>query len=274
MKGRSIVTGSSCRVAVLILLVLFCAFQECQGEESDSPEIIVMVSSVFGSPDPGQEKQQTIPNGEFEIIRNTFKDERVEIVGNGLDEFTLWTFDFTDHPQVEEALSCVKRKPKFIITEARLTLVVKPMAYSAKTDAVYIQGSACNHTTQKHFNPPGYSELEPHRIQVVDYDLIQSGHYWPNELHHYLRLTHPVENTAQKSKGYAFCAFDKSEPGQLPMLIRDDSIISQATLTLRFIRNLRNGPGDRPGDHGEGTDYSCSQSTLASVAPQDPDHNP
>lgn len=228
-------TGCRCRVAVLLFLFQFAAFHVCIAEDAEPPpRIIVMVSSVFGSPTPPQVDIQVIPNGDFEIIRNTSRDPRVKTVGNGIDEFTLWTFDFSKHPHIEAALKYTEGKPDYLLIEARLTLVVKPMATSAQTDVVYIQGSACNHTTQKLFNPPGYAELKPRTIQVIDYDLIKAGHYRPIELHNYLKLEHPTENTAQKQRGYAFTVYDKTLPGQLPMLLHDDTIISQATLMLRF----------------------------------------
>lgn len=240
-------------MTLLFILVL----ARCPGiwaDQPDPPDVIEMASSVFGLPRLGEPGNGTLMNGNFEVIKNDMDNDTP--YGDGIDEVTLWVFDFSKHEDIEHVLNLeANNVPTYRITRASLTLVVSPMAETARTDAVYIQGSACNWVAVRFFTPPGLEDAALRRPTIIEYDLIDDGFFWADALHWYFRLS--GKKTVEKD-GFHFGTYYDTVPGQLPMIFRDDSIISYASLILLFEKRVNAAEDSRMEEEADLAECECA----------------
>ena len=82
-----------------------------------NPGTAIITATASGSQTPPRAtRPETVINGDFEISSN---NNSATTVGDGLDERTFWTFDFTQNPEV------LAFRGAESITEAKLTLELK-----------------------------------------------------------------------------------------------------------------------------------------------------
>lgn len=207
-----------CSMFVIAILTLTVS---CSASPPPPIETVI-TASVEGSAEPTPAKENWLDNGDFLIVKNLPSQA---YAGDGIDEFTLWTFDFKNHENIDALLS-----GEYFISKALLSLTLTPKAKTAWTDAVYIQGSVCNWTAVKFFRPPKLHGKPIHQSTTISHDLIELGMYEPHELLYFLR----IEGKGKDPDRFHFWLFSDTQKGDLPMLLRDDSIISAASLTLTF----------------------------------------
>ncbi len=212
---------------VALLAVSGVGQSEPLGDQRDKIEA---TCSVQGKAQPKPTVKRWLKNGDFLIVKNV---PTQDLAGDGIDEFTVWSFDFRDHPKIEKMLS-----DDYKISRAYLELVLTPMAHSADTDAVFIQTSVCNWSGRKFHILPSREDLTPGEQMEINYDLIEHGYYTSAELKYFLRIS----GKGTDKYRFSFERFLDTDAGDLPMILHDDSIISEATLTLEF-NQLREDEG-------------------------------
>jgi len=154
-------------------------FAEANG--SESPQVI-----------PNASLEQTITNGDFTIQRTA---EGINTsLGDGIDETTTWTFDFSGDPNFDNF-------PSAPLAFARLDLTLTPQSPLIIFDVVRIEG------LPDITSPPQFEDLPVDTPTTVQIDLLD--YYSSDDILGVL-----------------------SETGQIPMFYADDSIISSARLSL------------------------------------------
>ena len=142
---------------------------------------------------PKATRPETVINGDFEISDN---NELAPVVGDGLDERTFWSFDFTQDPQVlafQQAES---------LTEATLTLELRVIG-GADTDVIAIEG------LPKYVDSPVIKDLTSNEAKQITINLLDTY-------------------TSEEILG----ALQEGEFGKFGMYYDDDAIVSQASLEL------------------------------------------
>jgi hypothetical protein len=154
-------------------------FAEVTG--SENPEVI-----------PNASLGQTVNNGGFVIARTS---EGINTtLGDGIDETTTWTFDFSGDPNFDNF-------PSAPLAFARLDLTMTPKSTLVIFDVLRIEGLT------DITSPPEFENLPVDTPTTVQIDLLE--YYSSDDILQIL-----------------------SENGQIPMFYADDSIISSARLIL------------------------------------------
>jgi hypothetical protein len=136
--------------------------------------------------------EQTVTNGDFTIQRTS---EGINTtLGDGIDETTTWTFDFTGDPNFDSF-------PSTSLAFARLDLTLVPKSTLIIFDVVRIAD------LPDITSPPEFENLPVDTSTTVQIDLLD--YYSSDDIMAVL-----------------------SENGQIPMFYADDSIISSASLIL------------------------------------------
>lgn len=154
-------------------------FAEATG--SENPEVIENASL-----------EDTITNGDFEIARTSAGINTT--LGDGIDETTTWTFDFTGDPNFENF-------PSGALAFARLDLTMVPKSTLIIFDVVKIEGLT------DITSPPQFEGLPVDQSTTVQIDLLE--YYSSDDIMEIL-----------------------SQNGQIPMFYADDAIISSSRLSL------------------------------------------
>ena len=153
-----------------------------------------ITATASGSQTPATAtRPETVINGDFEISGN---NELAPIVGDGLDEFTSWTFDFTQDSKVLAFQGAES------ITGAKLTLELKATG-GVNTDVTGIEG------LPKYVDSPVIKNLPLNEISTIEIDLLD---------------TYTSEEILGALQGGDF--------GKFGMYYDDDAIVSQASLEL------------------------------------------
>lgn len=93
---------------------------------------IMITATASGDSQPNTaEYPNAVQNGDFQIIANS---ETVPLVGDGIDEYTLWNFDFSGDPDYG-AFSLYDT-----LAAANLTLTLTPKDSLITTDSIGIDG--------------------------------------------------------------------------------------------------------------------------------------
>lgn len=153
-------------------------------------------AEVTGSEDPevieNATPTDTITNGDFVIARTSEGNNTT--LGDGIDEATTWTFDFSGDPNFDNF-------PNTSLAFARLEMNLTPKTTLAALDVVRIEGLT------DITSPPEFSGLEADTLTTVQIDLLE--YYSSDDIIGIL-----------------------SEGGQIPMFYADDAIVSGARLIL------------------------------------------
>jgi len=162
------------------------------GDLTETTIVTITAAANGDQAPPTTMRPETVINGDFEISSN---NERAPVVGDGLDERTWWTFDFTQDPEVlafERAES---------ITTAILTLELSPRLGVA-TDTTGIE--ALGYVVSSEIR-----NLPLLEVSTVTIDLLDTY-------------------TSEEIIG----ALEKEEFGKFRMYYDDDAIVSFASLEL------------------------------------------
>ncbi|NJN13670.1 MAG: hypothetical protein HC815_39590 [Richelia sp. RM1_1_1] len=152
-----------------------------------------ITATASGSQTPSTAtRPEKVINGNFEISGN---NERAPIVGDGLDERTWWTFDFTHNPDI----SAFQRAQS--ITSATLTLKLNPRLGVA-TDTTGIEGL-------RYVLSSKITNLPLQKVSTITINLLDT--YSSEEI---------------------LNALQKGEFGKFRMYYDDDAIVSFASLKL------------------------------------------
>jgi hypothetical protein len=136
--------------------------------------------------------EDTVTNGDFTIARTT---EGVNAdLGDGIDEQTTWTFDFSEDPNFDNF-------PSAPLAFARLELTLTPKSSLVAFDIVRIEGLS------DITNPPQFQNLPVDQETTVQLELLDF--YSSDDILEIL-----------------------SENGELEMFYADDAIVSFARLSL------------------------------------------
>jgi hypothetical protein len=164
-------------------------------------------AAVSGSTTPDQlpnaTAEDSITNGDFTI----FAGQENTTIGDGIDEITVWDFDFTEDPGFD---SFPTSNP---LQSALLTLTLTPKSSSASfgTDWIRISGLA-------NINPDIYADLAIDETATIELDLLDCFD---------LPGPEPVCYSSEDILG----ALQEGD-GQITMASQDDAIVSAAELTL------------------------------------------
>ncbi|GEM_PF-6586422 len=154
---------------------------------------VTITATVSGSQTPPTAtRPEKVINNNFEISGN---NERAPIVGDGLDERTWWTFDFTHNPDI----SAFKRAES--ITSATLTIELNPRL-GVNSDTVGIEGL-------RYVISPKIKNLPLDKVSKITINLLDT--YSSEEI---------------------LGALQKGEFGNFRMYYDDDAIVSFASLKL------------------------------------------
>ncbi|MBD2314776.1 PEP-CTERM sorting domain-containing protein [Desertifilum sp. FACHB-1129] len=156
-----------------------------------------IISEVFGSPTPRNINGQSLQNGDFLI---TPIQPHVTWLGDGIDEVTSWSFDFTDHPNYGTFTPSTK------LASALLTLTLTPKSGLLITDTMGITGLKSINVP----NIPGLPAL--HQKGTITLNLFDYGF------------------TSQEIMGVL-----TANNGIIPWGYQDDSILSYAKLELEAV---------------------------------------
>ncbi len=193
-------------VAVLagVAALAFDIRGEGDGKVQASHTITVVAEATgLREPTPGS---CPLTNGDFEI---SLFGANVPPCGDGINEFTRWTFDFTKHPNFGAFNACVEGGGPLTIAQFILQLTPRT---SPSTDTVAIAGLPAIITSTPIQNLP---VLPLGQInQVVVSNLITS-----------------LDNPGYTSDAI-LGEFKASVPGEIRMVYQDDAIISYALLQL------------------------------------------
>jgi Ca2+-binding RTX toxin-like protein len=174
-----------------------------------NPGTAIITATASGSQTPPTAtRPETVINGDFEISGN---NDNAPIVGDGLDERTFWTFDFTQDPEV------LAFRGAESITEAKLTLELKAIG-SANTDVTGIEGST------KYVDSPAIRGLPPNEVRQITINLLD---------------TYSSDDILGALQGREF--------GKFRMYYDDDAIVSEASLELSgeiIAKTIVGTPGD------------------------------
>jgi hypothetical protein len=171
-------------IAILFIFVF--------GFLSDSAFALTISASASGSPDPGiAQYPETITNGDF-LIKGSTKHPKI---GDGSDETTLWTFDFTSDPFFDSFMT------DELLTSAFLTITLTPYNNLITTDLLRVEGLG-NITAVIQELPVG--ETATLEIELLEY------------------------YTSDQILG----KFANEDYGFIPMFYTDDAILTYAQLDL------------------------------------------
>jgi hypothetical protein len=157
-------------------------------------------STIFAKAEGGANPQvienatleDTLENGDFVIARAS--EGNNTILGDGIDETTTWTFDYSDDSNFDSF-------PSTPLAFARLDLTLTPKSTLIVFDILRIEGLT------DITSPPEFEGLPTDTATTVQIDLLE--YYSSDDILGIL-----------------------SENGQIPMFYADDSIISSARLSL------------------------------------------
>ena len=191
------------------LEALFCLGLTLPALAGATVVITATASSPFNdggalpTPIPGAAKGETLANGDFTIFQPTF-DVVDTTLGNGVDEDTIWTFDFTAAPGNDlvgfrNQLNATHGK----IVRAQLAITLIPRSPVFTNDVVRIAGLP-------DINPPGLTRLVVDELGLLTVDLLD------------FYSSRQIENRL----------FDIAGPGALAMAYRDDAILTAAGMQL------------------------------------------
>ena len=158
---------------------------------SNSASALTISASASGSATPEIVWNDNIQNGDF-FIRN---NEDIPTIGDGRDEWTDWTFDFTSDPSFDSFNTDIP------LTSAFLTLTLTPHSRLITTDSVRINGLSSITTVIQQLPANGTATVE---IELLDY-------YTSDEI---------------------LGKFTDEDNGYIPMFYQDDAILTYAQLDL------------------------------------------
>jgi hypothetical protein len=92
---------------------------------------VVITATAQGDTNPPIINGQSLQNGDFLITPNVFTT-----LGNGIDEFTNWDFDFNSDSNLQTFINAINGGP---LTSAKLTLTLSPKSLFS-TDSTGIPG--------------------------------------------------------------------------------------------------------------------------------------
>ena len=211
IRFKSLVLGALILLLLLTLLV------------PDRTYASLITATATGSVTPPQgawPQDISILNGDFVIWSN----QKVPPVGDGVDEGTTWTFDFTADPNFSTFSTSVP------LDSALLTLTLTPRAVDITTDAVFIGGF--------YWVP---DPLDPARYNVdwglpkINTPLIQS---LPVNVTSTVQLELLDFYTSDEildafSGAYTGTGYYTEGLGHIPMEYVDDAVVSFAQLDLK-----------------------------------------
>lgn len=161
-----------------------------------NPGTAIITATASGSQTPPTaQRPETVINGDFEISGN---NELAPIVGDGSDELTFWTFDFTQDPEV---LAFQRAES---ITEAKLTLELKARD-GVNTDVTGLEGLT------KYVASSAIQNLPLNEVSTIEINLLGDKAYTSEEI---------------------LGALQGGEFGKFRMYYDDDAIVSKASLEL------------------------------------------
>ncbi|NJN11404.1 MAG: S8 family serine peptidase [Richelia sp. RM1_1_1] len=163
------------------------------GDLTETTTATITATASGSQTPPTATRPETVINGDFEISSN---NNNAPEVGDGLDERTFWTFDFTQDPEV---LAFQRAES---ITEAKLTLELKVIG-GADTDTTGIEGST------KYVDSLAIRDLPPNEVKQITINLLDTY-------------------TSEEIIG----ALQAGEFGKFRMYYDDDAIVSGASLEL------------------------------------------
>lgn len=156
-----------------------------------------ITATVQGDTNPPTINGQSLQNGDFLITpnNNTF-------LGNGIDEFTNWSFDFNNDLNLQKFLDGISQGP---LTSAQLTLTLSPKSlFSTDSTGIPSVKGIANLP-----NIPGIPNVGGTGTVVLD-------------------LLNDYEFTSEQILG----AFNSGDANSIPWTYQDDAIISFAQLKL------------------------------------------
>jgi hypothetical protein len=155
-------------------------------------------AEAMGSPTPGRLRdaslEDTITNGDF-VIRRSAEGGNATL-GDGVDEQTTWTFDFSEDPDFAAFPTADS------LTSARLTLTLTPKSPHATLDIIKIEGLSG-------INPAQFQDIPIDTASTIQLELLD---FYTSE-----RILEILNQGGQ---------------GQIPMYYSDDAIVSLARLDL------------------------------------------
>lgn len=162
-----------------------------------NPGTATITDTASGSQTPPTaQRPETVINGDFEISSN---NDTATTVGDGLDERTFWTFDFTQDPEV------LAFRGAESISGATLKLELKVIG-SADTDTTGIEGLT------KFVDSSEIKDLPPNEVKTIEINLLDNDNAY----------------TSEEILG----ALQGGEFGKFRMYYDDDAIVSGASLEL------------------------------------------
>ncbi|MGK7929751.1 MAG: hypothetical protein AB4290_31665 [Spirulina sp.] len=181
------------------------------GAASTSANAATFFDEAYGSANPEIKPfPNSVQNGDFLIRHNKSNDPTFRPgiysrdIGNGANEATLWTFDFTDDPELADL------SPSQTITSATLTLDLLPKSRGINTDAIKISGL-------EYYRAEEIQTLEPNQQARIRFDLLDF--YTSEEIMGVL--------AGQTSSPDAIASV-----GMLPMHYSEDALLTYASLLL------------------------------------------
>lgn len=177
-----------------------------------NPGTATITDTASGSQTPPTaQRPETVINGDFEISSN---NDTATTVGDGLDERTFWTFDFTQDPEV------LAFRGAESISGATLKLELKVIG-SADTDTTGIEGLT------KFVDSSEIKDLPPNEVKTIEINLLDNDNAY----------------TSEEILG----ALQGGEFGKFRMYYDDDAIVSGASLELSgeiTAKTIVGTPGD------------------------------
>ena len=182
---------------------------------------IKITAIASGSLTPPTAPDVDVTNGAFLIKRNGSPGVPLgTITGDGEDEETEWTFNFSSDPNFPLF------SPSWPLTSALLTLTLTPKTGQITTDGIQIQGLK----TFGGFTPPGSIPNAP-EIQSLPFDPTNTTIWHTIQLQLLNRLPNTL-NPADIYSSAKILGIFSAGGGQIPMRYNDDAIISSAKLEL------------------------------------------
>jgi len=163
---------------------------------------VTITATATGSLCPPIVDPDGVQNGDFSITSNPGS---IQPAGDGINEFTRWTFNFTGHPDFKTFLETEEA-----LTSARLTLVLEPRNVRFDTDSVTID------VEEPYRRIIDFPKLPVGRANIMQLDLVrdEKGFYTPKEIRDILSRD-----------------FDEGS-GRIPMAYEEDAFICFAQLEL------------------------------------------
>jgi len=210
-------------VLPVMVVVLTCAIAA-----TDSTDTVTVRAYAFGDPEQqtrepdGTCRKPFIKNGDFLVTSNAPD----QTVGDGLDEFIIWNFDFSEDPGY-----CAFLNAGGELTGAVLTVSFKRMARRCRDahQAFWVQGMDISGWDDlKKYRIPYYERYPWGKWVAITYDLL--GTHDPEKV---LQIWYErFKGVYGQPDTYIFHRLSDTREGDLPMIFRDDIILIYASMEL------------------------------------------